>query len=379
MIKYLKFGNFITELRTSKNLTQIQLAKKLHISNKTVSKWENGRGMPDVSLLLPLSEALGVSVTELLMSEKIESENINKSKVEKMTITTLEESKKKYTGKFHKLLTIFIVAIIFLILIFYFFTTFNSVRLYRIRLNDEDFEITNGTFMRTMVKNVFELGEIKYIGDEEIDSNNMYVRIYAKDNDNEIVIFDGLYTPIYIHEGFGYEEYFNDRFEDLIQNNLYIEIHYKTIDGEEREKVSKLLVSLDFANNKLFNQKDDRIEINNDSKTSFNETDEMIDKLLANGFMEVEDEINDDSLSKTYVKEDDVCRYKIQISDDVRIIIGCNDAKIIFSMASQKARVFVDSQMIYNGTIPINCDCQFNKNFSLINDKLNTMLDLLIN
>ena len=118
MIKYLKFGNFITELRTSKNLTRIQLAKKLHISNKTVSKWENGRGMPDVSLLLPLSEALGVSVTELLMSEKIESENINKSKVEKMTITTLEESKKKYTGKFHKLLTIFIVAIIFLILIF---------------------------------------------------------------------------------------------------------------------------------------------------------------------------------------------------------------------------------------------------------------------
>ena len=61
-----EFGNFLAELRKEKGLTQKELAEKLFISDKAVSKWETGGSIPDVALLMPLSKLLGVTVPELL-------------------------------------------------------------------------------------------------------------------------------------------------------------------------------------------------------------------------------------------------------------------------------------------------------------------------
>ena len=66
-----KFGNLIRRLRKEKNMTQKELAERLFVSDKTVSKWERGAGMPGITLLLPLAEALGVTVTELLKGERM--------------------------------------------------------------------------------------------------------------------------------------------------------------------------------------------------------------------------------------------------------------------------------------------------------------------
>lgn len=65
-----KVGTFICSLRKEKGLTQAALAEKLGISNRTVSKWENGDGMPDVSILSDVAKALGITVDELLKGEK---------------------------------------------------------------------------------------------------------------------------------------------------------------------------------------------------------------------------------------------------------------------------------------------------------------------
>ena len=59
-------GAFIRRCRTARGLSQQQLARMLHVTREAVSKWENGRGLPDISLLRPLAQALGVSVSELL-------------------------------------------------------------------------------------------------------------------------------------------------------------------------------------------------------------------------------------------------------------------------------------------------------------------------
>lgn len=68
-------GNVIRELREKKKLTQKKLADQLQISDKTVSKWETNRGLPDIGLISDLAQALGVSVAELLMGEFIENSN----------------------------------------------------------------------------------------------------------------------------------------------------------------------------------------------------------------------------------------------------------------------------------------------------------------
>ena len=71
-----KVGKFIAECRKNKNLTQFQLAEKLNITDKSISKWKTGKGMPDSSIMLELCNELGISVNELLSGEVIKMENI---------------------------------------------------------------------------------------------------------------------------------------------------------------------------------------------------------------------------------------------------------------------------------------------------------------
>lgn len=85
-------GQFIKECRKEKGLTQEQLAEKLNISCKTVSKWECGNGMPDVSLMLPLCNELGITVNELLSGCRIASENY-REKAEENLIAAIKERK----------------------------------------------------------------------------------------------------------------------------------------------------------------------------------------------------------------------------------------------------------------------------------------------
>ena len=68
-------GAVIRRLRDAKKMTQEELAEKIHVSSKAVSKWETGAGFPDVSLLEPLAEALGISVIELLSGEDVHNKN----------------------------------------------------------------------------------------------------------------------------------------------------------------------------------------------------------------------------------------------------------------------------------------------------------------
>lgn len=74
MDKYVT-GAVIRKLRENKKLTQEELAQRIYVSSKAVSKWETGQGLPDITLLEPLAEALGISVIELLSGEDIRNEN----------------------------------------------------------------------------------------------------------------------------------------------------------------------------------------------------------------------------------------------------------------------------------------------------------------
>lgn len=73
-----KIGRFIAERRKEANLTQMQLAEKLNITNRAVSKWETGKAMPDTSLMLDLCNILKISVNDLLSGEVVSMENYNK-------------------------------------------------------------------------------------------------------------------------------------------------------------------------------------------------------------------------------------------------------------------------------------------------------------
>lgn len=96
----IKIGNFIAQCRKEKNMTQRQLADILGVSDKAVSKWETGKGLPDAGCMVPLCEALGISVNELLTGEKIPEEEYQEKAEETMVAlaemkSEVEEMKRK--------------------------------------------------------------------------------------------------------------------------------------------------------------------------------------------------------------------------------------------------------------------------------------------
>ena len=93
----IKIGKFIASMRKEQSMTQRQLADVLNISDKTVSKWECGNGMPEVALMLPLCEALRINVNELLSGERLDGADYQRKAEENMMelVREREESKKK--------------------------------------------------------------------------------------------------------------------------------------------------------------------------------------------------------------------------------------------------------------------------------------------
>ena len=114
----IKIGKFISECRKKNNLTQMQLAEKLNITDRAISKWENGKAMPDSSIMLDLCNELKISVNELLSGEVIKMETYNK-KLEQNLIDMVkqkEQSDKKMLRL--EIVVGYISSITFLILIF---------------------------------------------------------------------------------------------------------------------------------------------------------------------------------------------------------------------------------------------------------------------
>lgn len=88
-----KIGSFIAENRKAKGLTQIEFAEKLGVSNKSVSRWETGKNMPDVSLFLPICDMLEISVNELIIGEHITTQESKKA--DEVFVETIKASNKK--------------------------------------------------------------------------------------------------------------------------------------------------------------------------------------------------------------------------------------------------------------------------------------------
>ena len=87
----IKMGKFIAALRKEKSLTQEKLGEKLGVTNKTVSRWENGNYMPDVEMLSLLSEEFGVSINELISGERLAAEDFKKA-ADSNLVTALSSS-----------------------------------------------------------------------------------------------------------------------------------------------------------------------------------------------------------------------------------------------------------------------------------------------
>ena len=114
----IKIGKFIAECRKKNNLTQMQLAEKLNITDRAISKWENGKSMPDSSIMLELCSELKISVNELLSGEMIEMKDYNQIAEKNLLEMAKKEEVQNKKMMFYEIVIGYMSSVTFLILLF---------------------------------------------------------------------------------------------------------------------------------------------------------------------------------------------------------------------------------------------------------------------
>ena len=267
-------GKFILELRTSKGWTQEDLANMIPITRQAVSRWEQGKSIPDSSTLVILSEIFDVSINELLSGKRIPKKEIIKES-EKITLEIIDKNilmKKKIKRILISFISLFFVGIISF-LCYYFFATYNSVKVYSIGGKSKNFYLQEGVMIVTKQKLFFKLGNLIHSDNINVEK----VTLSFKKNGKDKLLFDNHDLDRLIIENYGYEEYFY--FDDLkdILNGIRMDIYYK-------DKVES--IDLDFlmilSNDKfIFDKKE--IDVNNKKNKTSKLEDDILKFMIKNG------------------------------------------------------------------------------------------------
>lgn len=231
-----KSGEFIAELRKSKNMTQQELADKLYISREAISKWERGVGYPGIGLLLDLSDLFGVTVNEILYGERVNKEN--KEDVENVALNLYDKTKKK--NKFlKKFFLIFALVLIALYFVSYYFYNYNSIHMYITYSLSDNFAVDQGMILSTRSKMYFKLGNIINYTDEDVDLITLY---YQDKNIKKEIVNLNLMQDVAIDLN-AYKNILKNISINKFVNNLYFEIQAGDI-----VEYQKITARLDYKN-----------------------------------------------------------------------------------------------------------------------------------
>ena len=159
-----KFGEFVSKLRKEQGMTQKELAEKLFVSDKAVSKWERGQSLPDITMLNPLAEALGVTAAELLNCGKIEGEKVDASQVDEIVEKAIELNKVPDIAK-RKRFKIYIICLLVGAAATYYFYKNNGAQYYQSLIVIEILTAIFGAYFMFFVKERLP----KYFDDNKVD------------------------------------------------------------------------------------------------------------------------------------------------------------------------------------------------------------------
>ena len=238
---YEKTRTLIRELRMQKNWSQEQLADKVFLDRTAINKIEKGTRNITIDELILLSDALNITIEELVAGEikQKDNENLIKNK--------FHEYLKSQNTKLKKMrLCIFILLIILIVCfigftITYFFQNYNSIRVYRFYGTSQNYEITDGLLVISKKKIYFKINDI------QPEVNN--IAIYSEINNNKEKVYEGNPNVI-IQDIYGYSEFVN--YNSFIKGEQKI---YIMINGEEIE----LKFKKDFINDGFFYKEYDDI------------------------------------------------------------------------------------------------------------------------
>ena len=261
----LKTGKYIQKLRQEKNLTQNDLAKKLFISDKAISKWERGLCAPDISLLEKIAEILDTSVIELLRGERLNNNSINK----KDALNTINDIKEITTKSNIKKINKIFMCISILLMLYILLLFINPIKYQKDKLCFEnvksneiaDFEnnskiILNkkGKFNQSEYRKITNwINSIYSVRNIEYDKNIMKKQCLSFDEIYELIYtnntipvdknIDNLLEKYKIHN-INYEQFDKEIFEKYIYS-IYLNKNLENITFEASDTMKDYIIYID--------------------------------------------------------------------------------------------------------------------------------------
>ena len=249
----------ISKIRIDNNLTQMELANILGVSDKTVSSWENGNTTPDSETIKKICSEFGISLSAFVLQK-----------------ASFKDYIKYFLKCFVKCLDFvwknilkFIIAIIFILLLIYFLNNYNAINMYSLNYDtDDDISLSSGYFIQNKVQNILIINDITITKlDYEIETIDL--DLYTLVNGDKVVIYESNnLNDILIDELIEYPVVLKKDIIKSIKKNLHLEINIIDTDNEIHNYEVLIMFKDYFSNNKLI-YKDFKSELNNYNTSTY--------------------------------------------------------------------------------------------------------------
>lgn len=277
-----RLGSILFELRKEKNISQKDLATKLNVSDKAISRWETGKSSPDLDMLFQISKIFKVSFNSLLTA-RLEDDKMDEN-LAKEIIREFNDMSKKNSKRIRFILATTFVVILVLSIAVIFTSTFNRFKVYKVGLESNEFIQNNGFYVETRIKDTLFLNDLKIKDVKITKDDTVSVDLYFVKNNHEYILQN--YSSLENINFTDYQSYI--KIGDLSNYKDCLFLRVRIIDKKNivTEYVTKLKFALDFSNSKIFYNED--YEFMKD-KTNDLTKDEIIEILIKNGYVNIND------------------------------------------------------------------------------------------
>lgn len=240
-VKSTEFATTIYRIRQERKLTQKEIGDIIGVSDRTISKWENGTTVPDLCQIRNICKKLEISPSLLIKSEKKLSDNI----------TNLRRNMGKILN--YILHNIFLITfiLVFMLLLLYFINNYNSIKIYDLKYNSENISFENGYLFKTKVTNILIINDIK-INKIKYNPIDTKVKLYTLVNgDKKIIYTSENLNNIYIEENKSGADLLSKDVIESIKQNLYLLIETTDENNNEYNYECQITFKEKYNNNKL--------------------------------------------------------------------------------------------------------------------------------
>ena len=282
-------GKILIDLREKKGYTQKDLADKLNVSDKAISRWETGMSIPHVDTLVRISKIFKINLQDLIVAAASTDESDDELVQDIIKEFTRRDENKSKMIRIILSLTIIIILILTISIIFT--KTYNRFKVYNVYVESDEIVSKVGIYVETKIKDSLSINYLSIKNYEVKNTDTVIVDLYYLENNKENIL--QTYTSLDVISFVNYDSYI--KIDDLsnYMDNLFIRVKIIDNKNNEKEYTGKLQFVLDFSNNKIFYEENSLKSINNVEITKLS-SDEVKEKLISNGF----EKVNDDTLIK---------------------------------------------------------------------------------